>query len=383
MLTRSSSRSTPVPGAQAPRIRACEGGAIAAGIPVITRPAVGYRQRKDRRLEPDPGPRRSCVRRSSGAPRARGRPRSARSCNANVSDVAGLEDVEQAGGHGLLRTASTSASSPTAATTVTSTRTRTSRSSTSRCGPQRSIRTRQIARPHRSRRLPAVRACCAAPACRYCCRAPTTSRGKRIYRCTRAPLRRRVPGPGPRARRPRRGDGHRGVLEPRRGPQARGTTDTGRRSTGSRRRWTRPSGRSRSTWLRMFRKRSLIRPCGRRGSASAARRATVPRKRSGVPARLCPPISDLTSTAARGVGAGTTAERRELLAARFDCFAAYRDPVVLVGYPAGTAPRGLPRQGFKVAPEFVPFPRNTPLAHAKPTCPTAATSGPASCAARR
>ena len=54
----------------------------------------------------------------------------------------------------------------------------------------------------------------------------------------------------------------------------------------------------------------------------------------------------------------TVGERRELLAARFDCFAAYRDPVLLVGYPSGTAPAGLPRQGFKVAPELVPFPEH-------------------------
>jgi hypothetical protein len=42
----------------------------------------------------------------------------------------------------------------------------------------------------------------------------------------------------------------------------------------------------------------------------------------------------------------------------FGCFAAYRDPVLLVGYPAGTAPEGLPQQGFKVAPELVPFPEH-------------------------
>ena len=55
---------------------------------------------------------------------------------------------------------------------------------------------------------------------------------------------------------------------------------------------------------------------------------------------------------------GTTAERRELLAARFDCFACYRDPILLVAYPTGTAPAGLPRQGFKVAPELVRFPEH-------------------------
>jgi hypothetical protein len=53
---------------------------------------------------------------------------------------------------------------------------------------------------------------------------------------------------------------------------------------------------------------------------------------------------------------GTTAERRELLAARFDCFALYRDPIDVVAYPTGTAPDGLPRQGFKAWPGSAPFP---------------------------
>jgi hypothetical protein len=50
------------------------------------------------------------------------------------------------------------------------------------------------------------------------------------------------------------------------------------------------------------------------------------------------------------------AERRELLAARFDCFALYRNPAELVAYPTGAAPDGLPRQGFKARPDLMPFP---------------------------
>src|SRR3954452_9214454 len=49
----------------------------------------------------------------------------------------------------------------------------------------------------------------------------------------------------------------------------------------------------------------------------------------------------------------TTAERCDLLAARFDCFALYRDPVELVAYSTGNAPGGLPRNGFKAAPGLV------------------------------
>jgi DNA invertase Pin-like site-specific DNA recombinase len=52
----------------------------------------------------------------------------------------------------------------------------------------------------------------------------------------------------------------------------------------------------------------------------------------------------------------TTADRRELMAARFDCFALYRDPAELVAYVRGSAPAGLPRQGFKARPGMVPFP---------------------------
>jgi hypothetical protein len=51
----------------------------------------------------------------------------------------------------------------------------------------------------------------------------------------------------------------------------------------------------------------------------------------------------------------TTAERCDLLAARFDCFALYRDPVELVAYSTGNAPGGLPRHDFKAAPGLVPF----------------------------
>lgn len=52
----------------------------------------------------------------------------------------------------------------------------------------------------------------------------------------------------------------------------------------------------------------------------------------------------------------TTDERRELLAARFDCFAVYRDPQELVAYPTGTAPDGLPRKGNRRPPVPRPFP---------------------------
>jgi Recombinase len=51
----------------------------------------------------------------------------------------------------------------------------------------------------------------------------------------------------------------------------------------------------------------------------------------------------------------TNEERRALLALRFDCIALSRDGNMVV-YPAGTGPAGLPRRGFKRNPELVPFP---------------------------
>jgi hypothetical protein len=51
----------------------------------------------------------------------------------------------------------------------------------------------------------------------------------------------------------------------------------------------------------------------------------------------------------------TAQERRELLALRFDCLALRRDRSIVV-YPAGTGPTELPRRGFTRAPEQAPFP---------------------------
>lgn len=52
----------------------------------------------------------------------------------------------------------------------------------------------------------------------------------------------------------------------------------------------------------------------------------------------------------------STRDRRELLGLRFDCIALSRDPVAIVAYPAGTGPTDLPRRGYKVAPVLGPFP---------------------------
>jgi DNA invertase Pin-like site-specific DNA recombinase len=52
----------------------------------------------------------------------------------------------------------------------------------------------------------------------------------------------------------------------------------------------------------------------------------------------------------------TTRDRRELLGLRFDAIAVRRDPPGLVAYPAGSGPKDLPRRGFKASPVLKPFP---------------------------
>ncbi len=49
-------------------------------------------------------------------------------------------------------------------------------------------------------------------------------------------------------------------------------------------------------------------------------------------------------------------DRRELLALRFDAIALRRDPAGLVVYPVGTAPGDLPRRGYRKSPALRPFP---------------------------
>jgi site-specific DNA recombinase len=51
----------------------------------------------------------------------------------------------------------------------------------------------------------------------------------------------------------------------------------------------------------------------------------------------------------------TTPERRELLGLRFDCVAVRRDRSSII-YHRGTAPASLPRRGFRREPQLVPFP---------------------------
>jgi hypothetical protein len=56
----------------------------------------------------------------------------------------------------------------------------------------------------------------------------------------------------------------------------------------------------------------------------------------------------------------TAQDRRELLALTFDCIALRRDPLVAVVYPAGVGPDDLPRRGFKRVPVLRPFADDLP-----------------------
>lgn len=56
----------------------------------------------------------------------------------------------------------------------------------------------------------------------------------------------------------------------------------------------------------------------------------------------------------------TVQDRREVLGSTFDCIALRRDPLAIVVYPAGVGPDDLPRRGFKRVPELRPFADDLP-----------------------
>lgn len=75
-------------------------------------------------------------------------------------------------------------------------------------------------------------------------------------------------------------------------------------------------------------------------------------------ARVDSPASEIPSTETLRAAweRMTTRDRRELLSLRFDALALSRDPARLVTYPTGSAPGDLPRRGFKSAPVLHSFP---------------------------
>lgn len=194
-------------------------------------------------------------------------------------------------------------------------------------------------------------------ACRYCMQGTTTSRGKRIYRCTRTHAGGVCPAPA-------RVDADTleraaldafwkitADLEVRGSVERVDLSDLERdleRASAALRQYMAPEVQEAigdaALWADGLRERREARDAAaeRLGRARAAASSDS----------SAPDVQTL-----RGVWERmTTPQRRELLGLRFDALALARDPYTLTAYPAGTAPADLPRRGFKSSPTLKPFP---------------------------
>jgi DNA invertase Pin-like site-specific DNA recombinase len=191
-------------------------------------------------------------------------------------------------------------------------------------------------------------------ACRYCLQATTTSRGKRIYRCTRTHSGGVCPAPA-------RVDAERveriaveafwavtGDIE------AVGAQDTHDAVSGLQEALARAQRRLdeietqdaqdafRDRWLAVVKQRrdERDRAAEELGKARAEVRTSLPQL----------PVETLRGNWPRM----TAQDRRELIGLTFDCIALRRDPLAVV-YPAGVGPDDLPRRGFTRVPVLRPF----------------------------
>jgi DNA invertase Pin-like site-specific DNA recombinase len=329
-------------------------GAIAAGIPVITRPAVGYRQRKDRRLEPDPRSaptiREAFERRAAGeGPTAIGRFLEANRVRTSQGSktwskqaVAGL--IKSRTYLGELR--SGKHRNPAAHEPIVDLALWTA--------AQHPNPRKAPARKSDGYLLSGLIRC---SGCGYSLQG-TPMRKRRVYRCTVRHAGGICPAPVYVECGPADATATEAFWALVADIHARGTTDAGpaldalqaayERAQRALKQYMAPDVQEAvgdaALWAEGLRERSQARDRAAEalGLARAAR-----------PADDVPDVATLRDVWENG----TTAERRELLAARFDCFALYRDPVEVVAYPTGTAPDGLPRQGFKARPGMVPFPQ--------------------------
>jgi DNA invertase Pin-like site-specific DNA recombinase len=325
-------------------------GAIAAGIPVITRPAVGYHQRKDRRLEPEP--RTAPLVRQAFEMRAAGEGPSAIGAflqRNRVRTSQGSRTWSKQAVAGLLRNriylgelsygrdkryVNPGSHEPIVDLALW----------TAAQNPPR-----QIARPRTDRGGYLLSGILRCASCGYSLQGTVTSRGKHIYRCTKrhsggeCPVPVRVPADRAEAT----------VIEAFwslvTDVQARGTQDTASALDGLQ---TTLGAAERSLAQYMAPEvQDVIGDPALWAQGLRERREARDRAAEALGLARASRQDDyaLGVETLRGVWeSGTTAERRELLAARFDCFAVYRDPLLLLGYPTGSGPDGLPRQGFKV-----------------------------------
>jgi site-specific DNA recombinase len=346
------------------RFENAKANAIASGIPVATRPAVGYRQRADRRLEPDP--KTAPVVREVFERRAAG---------------AGPTELAQ-----LLRDRDVTTSQGSATWTKQAVaqllRSRVYLGELSYGKPERpgeppryvnpsahepivDLATWTAAQHPKGRRVQAPRGegryllsgLLRCQACGYVMQPTVTSRGKRIYRCTKRHAGGECPSPArvqadvvedaaERAFWAITGD-----VEAQGQEEAQGSdvADLESKLERAERRLSQAMApevqdAAGDAWPAMIRQRRQERDeaAEELGRARAAERKTAE-----------PSVETL-----RGAWPSLTpAERRELLATRFDALALRRDAggLSLAAFPAGTAPEGLSRRGFRRAPALRPI----------------------------
>jgi site-specific DNA recombinase len=334
--------------------------AIENGIPVKTRPPVGYRRRNDRHLEPDPTT--APVVRELFERRAAGEGPSALGAFLTASGVKtsqGSRTWSKQAVYNVLRNrvylgelsygldrrfVNADAFEPIVDLALWTAAQQSS--GVLRLAPARSAGSQFL--------LTGIARC---SSCRYCLQGTTSSRGKRLYRCTRTHAGGICPAPvrvdaatveavavaafwtltgelEAAGRQDDSGEAPRLAYELERAEKAlAGWTSTD----------VQEAIGDDVLYAQGLRERRTARDqaAGKLGEAQA-------KSRGG---RDLPDLETLRAA----WGRMTAQERRHLLALRFDCLALHRDGSI-VAYPAGSGPDDLPRRGFKTAPVLEPFP---------------------------
>jgi site-specific DNA recombinase len=337
--------------------------AIASGIPVKTRPPVGYRQRNDRHLEPDPDVaplvREVFERRAAGAGPAE---LGGFLTEQGVKTSQGSKTWSKEAVYNLLRNRTYlgelsygrdrrflngSAHEPIVDAALWQ-------------AAQRSgVRTLAPARTEGSRFLLTGIARCAG--CRYCLQATTTSRGKRIYRCTRTRAGGICPQPTRVAAEPLERVAVSAFWAITEDLEAEGRHDDSGEIAALEHELEQAE-----RMLQDFLAPEMQAAIGDRAEyvkGAHERRQKVDelaeqldRVRAERQVQQALPDRDTLRAAWDRM---TPQEQRQLLALRFDCLAIRRDSSI-IAYPAGTGPTDLPRRGFTVAPVLAGFADDLP-----------------------